>query len=97
VQILRARPAWGRLGVGKSVFYEDYVYRPGRSEFVTGTKSVKRLRPVAITPRIEGFVDREIDDLIEAKLAERDAGLLVRPKVRDALGKFTKHKQPAAA
>jgi hypothetical protein len=88
--ILRPKPTWERLGVGKSHFYHRFVYRPGGPKIVEGTKAVPRLHPVPISERIQGFVDVEVDDVIQRIREERDAGLLVRPKARDQGGRFAR-------
>jgi hypothetical protein len=87
VAILRPKAARERLGVGKSAFYDNFVYRPGGDEFVKGTKAVRRLRPVTINERVRGFLDDELDTLIEAMRAERDAEPPIG-KNRDAGGRF---------
>jgi hypothetical protein len=64
----------GRLGVGKTKFFEDYVYHPDRpdeGECVPGT-DVRRLKPVPLGEKAIGFVDAEVDALIDALVAHRD-------------------------
>jgi predicted DNA-binding transcriptional regulator AlpA len=61
--IIRPPAAWGRLGVGKSKFYEDYVR--------TGL-----LRSVKLGRRATGFFDDEIDALIEKMRRERDTQIV---------------------
>lgn len=91
MMILRAKAAWKKVGVGKSAFFENFVYHEGGDEFVTGTTTVRRVRPVQITPRVSGFVDDELDGVVEGLRAERDAGLQVKViNVRNAKGRFTK-------
>jgi hypothetical protein len=93
MMILRPKLAQQRLGIGKSAFFANFVYRPGGPEFVEGTRAVPRLRPVPITGRIDGFVDVEIDEVIQGIRDERDAGLLVNSKARDQGGRFVGKRQ----
>jgi hypothetical protein len=83
----RGRP--GRLPVGKTSFFKNYVFHVGGLEYVPGTK-VKRLRAVPLGEKIQGFFDDEIDELLEGLRAEQEAAQLealragedVRPKQR---------------
>jgi predicted DNA-binding transcriptional regulator AlpA len=71
--ILRPKAAWSKLGVSRVTFYDNYVQRPGGDQFIPGTK-VRRLRPaLKLGERARGFPDDEIDAVIEALRAERDA------------------------
>jgi hypothetical protein len=89
MMILRSKDSWKRLGVGKSAFFEKFVFHEGGDKFVHGTKAVPRLRPVPITTRVQGFVDVEIDAVIKGILAERDSGTLPPiHKSRDTAGRF---------
>ena len=69
--ILRPGAAWQRLGIKRSIFYTNYVARPGGSEFVPNT-AVRRLRPVPLGKVAAGFIDDEIDAVINGLRAERD-------------------------
>ena len=79
----------GRLPVCKTKFFAEYVFHPGGPEFVPGT-NVRRLRPVQLGEKIQGFFDDEVDALLEALRAEQEAKLLdlmrkgedVRPRPR---------------
>ena len=64
----------GRLGVGRTKFFEDYVHRNdgGVEQFIAGT-SVRRLKLVKIGQRAVAAISDEVDQLIEALRAERDA------------------------
>jgi len=73
-QILRTPAAFTKLGLKRSSFYNDYVYRPGVGEHVPGT-TIKRLRPVQLGPRARGYLAAEIDALIEELRAARDGGV----------------------
>jgi hypothetical protein len=78
-QILRAKDAAARMGVGTTKFDEDYVDKGGTDLFVPNTSdTVKRLRPVPLGKRALGFFSDEIDKLIEALRKLRDASPRVR-------------------
>ena len=64
----------GRLGVGRTKFFEDYVHRNDGAveQFIAGT-SVRRLKLVKIGQRAVAAISDEVDQLIEALRAERDA------------------------
>jgi predicted DNA-binding transcriptional regulator AlpA len=75
VAILRPPAAWKKLGVSRVHFLDNYVQRKGGDRFIPGTK-VPRLRPpLKLGERAVGFPDDEIDAVIEALRAERDAKL----------------------
>jgi predicted DNA-binding transcriptional regulator AlpA len=59
-RLLRPKAAWERLGVGHSKFYEDFV----------GTG---RLKLVRLGPKSVAVIEDELDALIDAMAAERDA------------------------
>jgi hypothetical protein len=69
----------GRLGVGRTKFFEDYVHRNDGHlvQFVAGTR-VRRLRLVRIGPRAVAAISDEVDQLIEALRSERDASSSAR-------------------
>ena len=73
--ISRRKCAAAKLGVGLTKFGEDFVDRgDGEERPVPGTDGkVKRLRPVPLGERAIGFLDEEIDKLIEGLRALRDA------------------------
>jgi len=60
VKIIRLRAAHGRLGVGKTMFDENYVDKGGDNSVIPGT-DIQRLRPVSLGPRAIGFFDDELD------------------------------------
>ena len=64
----------GRLGVGRTKFFEDYVHRNDGAveQFIAGA-SVRRLKLVKIGQRAVAAISDEVDQLIEALRAERDA------------------------
>lgn len=59
-KILRIQEVRERLSVGRTTLYERFV-RTGR------------LKPVQIGPRAIGFVEGEVDDIIDELIAQRDA------------------------
>jgi hypothetical protein len=62
----------GKIPVGRTKFFEDYVYREDGPKFIPGT-NVPRLRLAHLGPRsVAGFED-EVDALLEGLRAERDA------------------------
>ena len=96
MRLLRSKPAAERFGVGKTAFFENYVWHPGGPEFVKGTTAVPRLKPVLISEKVSGFADVEIDRVIQGILDERDAGLLMRPGIRNAAGQFITNEEKEA-
>jgi hypothetical protein len=88
----------GRLGIGKTKFNEDYVHHPDRPderECVPGT-DVLRLKPVPLGEKAIGFLDDEVDALVEGIRAERDKELRERDR-RPRTGKNTKASTAAEA
>src|ERR1700722_2560407 len=78
-KIVRSRSAYGRFGVGKTTFEENYVDRGGNNSLIPGT-DIPRLRPVRLGPRAIGFFDDELDNIIEALRRMRDATPRRAPK-----------------
>ena len=78
-KIERSRAVYGRLGVGKTTFDENYVDRDGSNSTIPGT-DIPRLRPVQLGPRAIGFFSDEIDSLLEALRRMRDATPRKAPK-----------------
>jgi hypothetical protein len=58
----------GRLGVGRTKFFEDYVHRNDGAveQFIAGT-SVRRLKLVKIGQRAVAAISDEVDQLIERR------------------------------
>jgi hypothetical protein len=72
----------GRLGVGRTKFFEDYVLKPGRDKpgaCIPGT-SVPRLRLVQIGERALAAIEDEVDELIDALRAARDKAHHPKPR-----------------
>jgi hypothetical protein len=64
----------GRLGIGRTKFFEHYVAKPGRDQpnaCIPGT-SIPRLRLVQIGERALAAIEDEVDELIDALRAARD-------------------------
>jgi hypothetical protein len=78
-KIMRSHAAYGRIGVGKTLFNENYVDRGGNNSLIPGT-DIPRLRPVPLGPRAVGFFDDELDGVIEALRRRRDATPRTAPK-----------------
>jgi hypothetical protein len=72
--ILRPADIFGSgnpLPVGHTKFWEDFVYKPGDSEFVPGT-NIKRLKLVRLGERAVGAFADEVYQLVEALRTWRD-------------------------
>jgi hypothetical protein len=78
-KIVRSRAAYGRFGVGKTLFDENYVDKGGNNPLIPGTE-IPKLRPVSLGPRAIGFFDDELDNVIEALRRMRDATPRRAPK-----------------
>jgi hypothetical protein len=74
----------GRLGVGRTTFFENYVYdrETGGEQFIPGTR-VPRLKLANIGKRAIAAFDDEVDALIEALRAERDGDTTKRKSARN--------------
>jgi hypothetical protein len=65
--ILRGRSAWQKVGVGRTYFFENFVLKNDSDPFVPNTDGkVRRARPIPLGERNIGFIDDELDALIEA-------------------------------
>jgi hypothetical protein len=67
-KILRPKQTWASLGCGKTKFETDYRFHSADDPFVPGT-NIRRLKPIKLGERNVGFLEHELDALIEA-LAE---------------------------
>ena len=92
--ILRPKPTWQQLGIGRTTFYKDYVKREGGDEFIPNT-TVPRLRPIELSTKTSGFVDDEVDAVIEGLRKERDAGRT--KQVERNQGRFVKAHDRASS
>ena len=84
----------GRIPVGKSKFYKDFVEHDGEKT-VPGT-DVARLKPVELGPHTTAFFDDEIDALCEGLRRERDEKF-ASPIERTALSTAPARGSAAAA
>jgi predicted DNA-binding transcriptional regulator AlpA len=67
-KILRPKEAWARFGRGKTAFETNYRFHSPGDPFVPGT-TIERLKPIRLGPRSVGFLEHEVDRLID-QLAE---------------------------
>jgi hypothetical protein len=58
----------GKIPVGHSKAYEDFIYHPGGDPYVTGTK-IPRLRRVPLGERAVAFHDSAVDAIVEGLVA----------------------------
>jgi hypothetical protein len=64
--ILRGRAAWQKVGVGRTNFFENFVLNDDSDPYVPGTDGeVRRVRPIPLGERAIGFIEDEVDVLIE--------------------------------
>jgi predicted DNA-binding transcriptional regulator AlpA len=71
-RIIREREGYERLGCGRTKFRRDYVVRDASKPNVPGTE-IKRLKPIPLGERNIGFLEAELEALIDALVALRDA------------------------
>jgi predicted DNA-binding transcriptional regulator AlpA len=64
-KILRPKETWNKVGCGKTKFEQDYRWHSDNDPDVPGAPGVKRLKPIRLGPRNVGFLEHEIDALIE--------------------------------
>jgi hypothetical protein len=76
----KGRP--GRLAIGRSCFYANFVLRDENDPFIPGT-DVPRLRLLQLAANATAAFDDEIDAVIEGLRKWRDAGCAVRAKEGD--------------
>jgi hypothetical protein len=88
LRIWRGKQLYGRdglLGVGKSKFYEDYLYHPGGDKFVPGTDPpVPRLKPIELGPNSKGYGDPGVRALVKGL----SGGINTLRRLRDAKGTY---------
>jgi predicted DNA-binding transcriptional regulator AlpA len=70
-RIVRNKGAREMLGIGNSIFYENYIYR-GSDELIPGT-DVPQLKPVALGDRAVGYFVDEVEAVIAGLRRWRDA------------------------
>jgi hypothetical protein len=74
-RMLRPKSIYGRGGripVGHSKFFEDFVLRPGGPKTIPGT-NVPRLQMYALGPRAVAAFENDVDAVLEGLRAEGDA------------------------
>jgi len=69
----------GKIPVKHTMAYESYIYRDGGDPYITGTK-IPRLRRIPLGARAIGFLETEVDAIVEALAAMRDAALSEQQK-----------------
>jgi predicted DNA-binding transcriptional regulator AlpA len=70
-RIVREPEVCSRLGCRRTKFRVDYRFNDPANPNVPGT-DIPRLRPIPLGPRNVGYLDQEIDDLIDALVELRD-------------------------
>ena len=70
--ILRLKQAISRLGCRRTKFAQDYRWHSADDPYVPGT-AIRRIKAIPLGLRNVGFLDNEIDELIDALAALRDA------------------------
>jgi predicted DNA-binding transcriptional regulator AlpA len=81
-RIVRRKEACGRLGCGKTKFGEDYEFHDPADPFVPNTE-IPRLKPIHLGPRNVGFLEHEIDALIDGLAKLRDARTQAAPSAQE--------------
>jgi predicted DNA-binding transcriptional regulator AlpA len=71
--ILRPKAAFQKLGCGKTKFDDEYRHHDDAEPDVTGAPGVKRVKPIPLGSRNIGYLEHEIDDLIDGLTKLRDA------------------------
>jgi len=84
-RILRAKEAWAKLACGKTKFEEDYRHHSDDDPHVPGT-DIARVKPIPLGERLIGFLEHEIDELIDALAELRDERQGIVRTPRTAIG-----------
>ena len=71
-RIVREPEAYSQLGCRRTKFRTDYRFNDPANPNVPNT-DIPRLRPISLGPRNRGYLDSEIDQLIDALAERRDA------------------------
>jgi predicted DNA-binding transcriptional regulator AlpA len=85
-RILREGEAYARLGIKRSHFRGNFVLNNAADPYLRGTQ-IPRLKPVPLSTRARGFLESELEALIDALVGLRD-------QPREPIGR--KRKEPAA-
>jgi predicted DNA-binding transcriptional regulator AlpA len=70
-RIVRSKEAWKILGCGHSAFEDRYRWHTDDDPFVPGT-DIPRIKSIPLGSRNVGFLECELDELIEALARLRD-------------------------
>jgi predicted DNA-binding transcriptional regulator AlpA len=71
-KILRPKETWDKLACGRTKFLECYRLHHSNDPFVPETQ-IPRLKPIPLGKRALGFLEHEVDDLVEALASLRFA------------------------
>ena len=71
-KILHPKETWKKLGCGHSKFEEHYRFHSAADPFVPNTR-IPRVKAVPLGERNIGFLEHELDELINALAKLRDA------------------------
>lgn len=81
-RIIREKAIVGRAGklqIGRTNFHRNYVLRDKRDPFIPNT-GILRLVPVPLGPRSVGYIEAEVDALIDAMRAAAEENWEARAK-----------------
>jgi predicted DNA-binding transcriptional regulator AlpA len=70
--ILRLKDVLNRLACGKTKFDDDYRHHSDDDPYVPGT-NIPRVKPIPLGERNIGYLEHEVDELIDALAKLRDA------------------------
>jgi predicted DNA-binding transcriptional regulator AlpA len=76
-KILRPKAAYEKCGCGKTKFDEEYRHHSDGDPDVTGAPGVKRVKPIPLGSRNLGYLESELDALIDGLAKLRDASKAV--------------------
>jgi hypothetical protein len=79
-KILRPNDALERLACGRTKFDEDYRHHSNDDPYVPGTDDVPRLKAIPLSERNIGYLESEVDALVDALVARRDAVVAQSPR-----------------
>jgi hypothetical protein len=88
-KILRPKATQEKLACGKTKFDDDYRHHSDDDPDVPGAPGVKRLKPVPLGERNIGYLEHEVDELIDALAELRDARRYQRLLEAEAEAKVT--------
>jgi predicted DNA-binding transcriptional regulator AlpA len=94
-RIVRKKEAYDRLGCGHSKFHTHYLFRTAADPYVPETQ-IPRLKAIPLGVRDIGFLESEVDSLIDALAALRDLPK-AQAKVAPSAKAKRKPRRPQAA